>query len=58
MDSRELPKLTIGGSLSTASSTGESLLKGMPQSHTAIGLSGRPSGRIGELAYWWPRSAQ
>ena len=56
--SRELPKLTIGGRLSTAGGTGESLLKGMPQSHSAIGLSVKPSGRIGELDDWWPRSAQ
>lgn len=56
--SRELPKLTIRGRLSTAGGTGESLIKGVPKSHTAIAPSVKPSGRNGELDDWWPRSAQ
>jgi hypothetical protein len=46
--SRELPKLTIKGSLST-SGTGESLDKGVLMPLAAIALSVKPTGHIGTV---------
>ncbi len=48
--SRELPKLTIKGTLSTSGGTGESLVKGVLMPLSAIALSVTPTGRIGSIA--------
>lgn len=45
--SRDLPALTIRGTLSTAGGTGESLVKGILVPLSAIALSVKPGGRIG-----------
>jgi hypothetical protein len=47
--SRELPKLTIKGSLSTSGGTGESLVKGVLMPLAAIALSVKPTGHIGAV---------
>ena len=47
--SRELPKLTIRGNLSTTGGTGESLVKGVLRPLSAIALSVKPSGHIGSV---------
>lgn len=47
--SRELPKLTIKGSLSTSGGTGESLVKGVLMPLSAIALSVKPTGHIGSV---------
>ena len=48
--SRELPKLTITGNLSTSGGTGESLVKGVLMPLSAIALSVKPSGHIGTVS--------
>ncbi|MET3922952.1 hypothetical protein [Arthrobacter sp. UYEF20] len=47
--SRDLPKLTIKGSLSTSGGTGESLVKGVLMPLAAIALSVKPTGHIGSV---------
>jgi hypothetical protein len=47
--SRDLPKLTIKGSLSTSGGSGESLVKGVLMPLQAIALSVKPTGRIGSV---------
>lgn len=47
--SRDLPKLTIKGSLSTSGGTGESLVKGVLMPLSAIALSVKPTGNIGSV---------
>lgn len=47
--SRDLPKLTIKGSLSTSGGTGESLVKGVLMPLSAIALSVKPTGHIGSV---------
>ncbi|WP_091256881.1 hypothetical protein [Arthrobacter sp. ok909] len=47
--SRDLPKLTNTGSLSTSGGTGESLVKGVLMPLSAIALSVKPTGHIGSV---------
>ncbi len=47
--SRELPKLTITGSLSTSCGSGESLVKGVLMPLAAVALSVKPTGHIGSV---------
>jgi hypothetical protein len=47
--SRDLPKLTVKGSLSTSGGTGESLVKGVLMPLSAIALSVKPTGHIGSV---------
>lgn len=47
---RDLPELTIKGSLAASSGTGESLVKGVLMPLACIALSVKPSGHIGEVS--------